>query len=501
MPLRRLTIREYNNTVHDLLGDTTQPANAFPPDDTTILVFPTAPLLDSVRTSHLADAAAALAAAVDVTQLGIGKPATDPEQTVLNAFFSTFGPRIYRRPVLPAERTLLTALYQSGRTNEGLDVTGGIRLLIEAMLQSGAFLYHWELGPQAPQMEGSEARLGSYEMASRLSYFIWGSMPDATLLAAAAANKLQAPDDITAQATRMLADPRSRQSVTMFFDEWLGIDQLASRTKNTTVYAQFLDPLKASMQAELESEILAVALDGDGSLATLFTGTSATVTQPVAAIYGLKNVTGTTAQKVTLDSTQRAGILTRAGWQALFGGSDGSDPIKRGVAIFRRVLCGTVPDPPPDVPPPKPASAGGTTRQRFAEHAAQACASGCHGLFDDFGFAFENYDGIGQYRTMDNGLPVDATGSVTLDGTTVSFANGIDLSKQIANSQQATQCFASQTATFAVGRPLQDADQASIQAAVTAYKSAANGFRDLVVSLASSRTFRYRTPTAGEVLQ
>ena len=207
-------------------------------------------------------------------------------------------------------------------------------------------------------------------MASRLSYFIWGSMPDATLLAAATANKLQAPEDIAAQAARMLADPRARQSTTTFFDEWLGVDQLSSRTKDTTVYAQFTDALKTSMQAELESEILAVALDGDGRLATLLTGTSATVTQPVAAIYGMKNVTGTTAQNVTLDSTQRAGILTRAGWQALFGGSDGSNPIKRGVEIYRRVLCGTVPPPPPNVPLPADASAGGTTRQRFAAHAS-----------------------------------------------------------------------------------------------------------------------------------
>jgi hypothetical protein len=501
MPLRRLTNREYNNTVHDLLGDTTQPANAFPLDDTTTLVFPSSPLLDSLWASRLADAAAALAAAVDVTKLGIGTPATDPEQTVLDAFFTTFGPRIYRRPVLPAERTLLMALYQNGRANEGLDVTGGVRLLIEAMLQSGAFLYHWELGPQAPQLEGSQVRLGSYEVASRLSYFIWGSMPDAALLAAAAADKLQTPDDTAAQATRMLADPRARQSVATFFDEWLGIDQLSSRTKDADVYAQFTDALKTSMQAELESEILAMALDGDGRLDTLFTGTSATVTQPVAAIYGLKTVTGTTAQNVTLDSTQRAGILTRAGWQALFGASDGSNPIKRGVEIYRRVLCGTVPPPPPNVPLPADASTGGTTRQRFAAHASNACAVGCHSLFDDFGFAFENYDGIGQYRTKDNGLPVDATGTVTLDGAKVSFNNGIELSKLIANSQQALQCFASQTATFALGRPLEDADQASIQGAVAAYKSASNGFHDLVVSFASSRTLRYRTPADGEVLK
>ena len=129
------------------------------------------------------------------------------------------------------------------------------------------------------------------------------------------------------------------------------------------------------------------------------------------------------------------------------------------------------------------------------------CAKNCHALFDDFGFAFENYDGIGQYRTKDNGLPVDATGTVTLDGAKVSFNNGIELSNLIASSQQALQCFASQTATFALGRDLEDADQTSIQGAVTAYKSASNGFHDLVVSLASSRTLRYRTPAAGEVLQ
>jgi hypothetical protein len=209
------------------------------------------------------------------------------------------------------------------------------------------------------------------------------------------------------------------------------------------------------------------------------------------------------SQPVTLDSSQRAGLLTRAGFQALFGGPTGSNPIKRGVEIYRRIMCGTVPPPPADlmIPPPKDATEGGTTRQRFDEHGQQACARGCHSLFDGIGFAFENYDGVGHYRTMDNGLPVDAASTTELDGKQVSFKDGVELSQLLAQSTQVKQCLAAQVASFGLGRPIVGADAASVNGALNAYVTGSSGIRDVLVALAASRAFRYRAPAEGEVLQ
>lgn len=505
MPIRRLTQREYNNTVADLVGDTTHPADGFPDDEHLDGVednypFPVAADVDSLLATRLRDAASALAAAANLQTLLPCTPTAATEPTCLGQFLDKFGARAYRRPLLSTERTLLTGLYQQVRTSEQLDFNGGIRAVIEAMLQSAAFLYHWELGPQAPTLEGDLVRLGPYEIASRLSYFLWASMPDDTLLAAAAANQLSTEDQIKQQATRLLADKRARQNLQTFYDQWMGLDQLPGRTKDAATYPQFTDAVKADMAREIDTLVANVALDGDGRLDSLLTSTAATITPALAPLYGMK-LSGTGAQQVQLDSNQRAGLLTRAGFQALFGGASGSNPVKRGVEIYKRLLCGHLTPPPPNVPMPKDPSQGGTTRQRYAEHDQNACAAGCHSLFDQFGFAFENYDGIGQFRTTDNGLPVDASGSITLDGKTVNFTDGRQMSQLIAKSQDAATCFAAQAAAFGLGREVVDADGASVMAAASSYNAGTKGIRDLMLAFATSRTFRYRSPASGEVLK
>ena len=506
MPIRRLTQREYNNTVRDLLNDSTRPADGFPPDDhldgvTDNYAFPVAPVVDSLLASRLRDAASSVAAAADLSKLLPCTPTASNEQSCLGQFLDKFGTRAFRRPLLPAERTRLTELFQTSRTGEGLDFNGAIRTVIEGMLQSGPFLYHWELGSQAPAMEGSLVRLGPYEIASRLSYFLWASMPDDTLLMAASNNQLSTEDQVKQQAIRLLADStRARPNLQAFYDQWLGLDQLPGRTKDAATYPQFTEPVKTAMAAEIDALVTSVALDGDGRLESLLTSTTAMITPALGAIYGMK-MTGTAAQQVQLDSNQRSGLLTRAGFQALFGSAAGSNPVKRGVEIYKRLLCGHLQPPPGNVPPPKDASQGGTTRQRFAEHDAQPCAESCHKVFDNYGFAFENYDGIGQFRTMDNGQPVDASGSVILDGKAVTFTDGRQLSQLIAKSQDAATCFASQAAALGLGREVVDADRASIAAAVTAYSSGSKGIRDAIIAFTASRTFRFRSPAPGEVLR
>lgn len=499
MPLRRLSRSEYNNTVADLLNDNTQPADDFPPDESGTTPFPNAGNADSLVVSRLAEAAAALAKTADLSTL-LPCQASPDEAACAGRFVDEFGAKAFRRPVLAAEKARLLAVYQSGRAEEGLDFNGGIRSLIEAMLQSAPFLYHWELGPQPAQLEAGLVRLGPYELASRLSYFLWGSMPDQELFTAAAQNQLSSETDLQAQAQRMLGNSRTKGNLRSFFSLWLGLEEMRDRTKDAEAYPEFTDDLKAAMTDEIDALTTAVMLEGDGRIETLLTTTQSQMSAPLAQVYGV-NVSGSGSQLMTLDSGQRGGLLTRAGFQALYGGPTGSNPIKRGVEIYRRVLCGTVPPPPGNVPTPKDASQGGTTRQRFNDHGEQECARGCHALFDGIGFAFENYDGIGRYRTTDNNLPVDAASSTLLDGKQVSFKNGVELSQLLAQSAEIKQCLAAQVASYGLGRPVGSADTASLNAAVTAYMTGGSGFRDLVATLAASRTFRYRAPADGEVLQ
>ena len=503
MPLRRLTIREYDNTVHDLLGDGSAPALGFPSDRDEGFGFRRAGGVAEQDARLLRTAAESLgaAAARNVAALVPCQPAANlaAEATCAQRFITEFGLRAFRRPLRAAEIDHLTALYTSARNDQKLAFPEAIGLLVEGLLQSPAFLYHWEASAAAPVREAGVVRLDGYQLASRLSYFLWGSMPDATLFAAAAADQLGTAAAVDAQARRMLDDPRAGETVAAFFSDWLTLDRLADASKDRQAYPAWNDALVAAMNAEAGAFVKNVAYQGDGRFATLLGGAFSFVNPALGAIYGLPARTGADLRRVDLDPAQRAGFLTQAGFLALTGAADGSHPVRRGKAVYEKLLCGTLPPPPANVPPPKPASAGGTTRERFEEHDRNDCARACHGVMDPLGFAFENYDGIGEYRTMDNGKPVDAHGEVTLDGASHGFRNAVELAHALGASDTARRCFAAEALRFALVRLETPADQASLEAAWAGFGPDA-GVRDLLRALATMRSFRYRSPSPGEVL-
>ena len=238
---------------------------------------------------------------------------------------------------------------------------------------------------------------------------------------------------------------------------------------------------------------------GDAKLETILTAPYSYITQPVAAVYGVTGVTGTTASQKMLNPMQRAGLLTQAAFLTVTGASDGSNPVKRGKKVYERLMCGVLPPPPPNVPPPKPPTPGTTTRQRFMEHDQQACAIGCHSLMDPIGFAFEHYDGLGAFRTIDSGQPVDSTTTVTLDGMQKKVADAVELATALSTSTDVRNCFIIQMGRFGLLRDDTPADQASFDAAAGAFVSGSYSVKELLVGLAKSRTFRYRSLAAGEV--
>jgi Protein of unknown function (DUF1592)/Protein of unknown function (DUF1588)/Protein of unknown function (DUF1595)/Protein of unknown function (DUF1585)/Protein of unknown function (DUF1587) len=517
-PLRLLSTREYLNTARDLLADAGMSAEALPSDNedpASSFSFHTRGDVATLDASLFRDAAQGLAARA-VTHLGTLLPCstsvtTTNEAACVNTFMSTLALRMYRRPLTASDKTGLMGLYTVAKgaapTGLGLGFGDSIGFVIEAILQSPEFLYHWEIDSGKASVDTMApagitiVKMGGYEMANRLSYFLWGSMPDQALFDAAAAGTLGDATSVEAQARRMLKDPKASAMFADFFVDWLDIDTLASKPKDKILYPTYGDALAASMNAEVQSFVSSIMTSGSGRFDDLMTGTKSFANAALANVYGLSGVTGTTLQPVTLNPAQRSGLLTTPAFMALTGASDGSLPPRRGAVILKKLLCRTLPPPPAVIPDPKPVTPGVTTRQRFEEHSSNPCATACHTMIDPLGFAFENYDGIGQYRMTDNALPVNAQVSLTLDGKLQTVADARGLVTALAGSNEAQSCFSRQWFRYALGRLDTADDLASVNGATATFKSATRDVRELLVGIATSRTFRYRALSQGEVVQ
>jgi Protein of unknown function (DUF1592)/Protein of unknown function (DUF1588)/Protein of unknown function (DUF1595)/Protein of unknown function (DUF1585)/Protein of unknown function (DUF1587) len=511
MVLRHLTQQEYLNTVRDLLSDTSVQAINVPAElpigEFDTYAFPQPATVGTTEARAYQTLAATLATNVTskLSTILTCTPTvgnTMSESACVTTFLNTFGTRAYRRPLTATEISGLQALYQTGRGTLGLDFNGAIALLVEEMLQSPGFLYHWEEGPSPTVHDGTMVQLDPYAIANRLAFFLTSTMPDQTLLAAAAAGQLSTAADVTAQAQRLLKDPSGHASAAVqnFFAQLLQITNLSSVPKDATVYPNWTPALQTAMDTEFRTFFSTNILNGTGLFSDLFTSKKTVANQALAAVYGLSGVGGTQLQSVTLDAN-RSGFLTMPAFLAVNGNSNDSHAIYRGHAVYMQLLCHAL-TPPQNVvvPVPPAATPGETSRQRFSAHSQAACAQGCHNLMDPYGFAMEHFDGIGQYRTTDNGSPVDSTTTITLDKTTHAVGDAIELSNLMSTSQEARQCFAAQWVRYAISRPDTADDAPSINDAYAAFSSANYNVNSLLVGVASSRTFRYRTPAAGEML-
>jgi hypothetical protein len=502
MPLRRLGRREYDNTIRDLLGDATHPAAGFPREPLGDSGF-ASPAAVSVLDAQLQIEAVEGLARTAVTRLpsllacdacGADEPAA------VARFIETFGRRAYRRPLGAEEVAELQALFTMSRMDLGFDLATSVGAVLQAMLLSPSFLYHWEAGGTAPAHEGGLLVLSPYQLASRLSYALWGSMPDDELLDAARDGRLATAEQVALQARRLLAD-RTRVADTLadFHRQWLRADALGDVEKDRKLYPEFNDKLAAAMTDELSAVVAAVVLDGDGRLETLLTSPVGFVDESLAKLYGVSGVKGAALRRVELDRTQRAGLLTGTAFLASNSGPDGSHPALRGQAIYRQVLCGEIPPPPAEVPPPPPSAPALSTRERFAQHAENPCA-GCHKLFDPLGFGLENYDAVGRVRTLDGGKPVDASGAVIApSGAVLGFGGGVELARAIAGTPDVRRCVARQWFRYALGRRDADADAGSFETAYRAFARADFDLRALLLAVVQTASFRYRAASPGEV--
>ncbi|HXK17681.1 MAG TPA: DUF1592 domain-containing protein, partial [Polyangiaceae bacterium] len=472
--LRRLSAREYDNVARDLLGDTSAPAKSFIPD-----AFQNGYDNGSVGLAIQSDqvvsyqaAAEALAASAvhdRLEQLLEGCAVAERgEGPCADAFLNSFVPRAFRRPPTATELGRLRKVYEKASAAAGFET--GIQTALEAILQSPQFLYREELGPIEAELSSPQAvRLTDYEVASELSFLLTGSSPDDALWSAVSLGHFQSSDDYLREATRLLASPGARDTLRAFLQQWLATDRLASLTKDAGVYPSFSAELATSMSTELDRFFDDVLWHGSGSLRELFTSSQSFVDPNLGQLYGVAT-SDSGFQPVALDPQLRQGVLSRAGFLAAHAATDSSGPISRGVFVLQALLCAPPPTPPPNVPPAAPVGdpvvKDLTTRQRFEQHVSTPFCAACHQMIDGVGFGFEQFDGIGAYRTTEKGKPVDSSGQLVGTGEIDGAYSGVsELSQKLAGSQHLRDCFVKQVYRFAMGQvEPSEGSQASLNA-------------------------------------
>ena len=493
-PIRRMTRFEYNNTVRDLVGDHTSPADTFGAEEEALGFNNNAANL--VTSSALAEKYMIAAEGISeratetLSDLLPCDPASVGEEPCAREFIDDFGKRAFRRPLTTEEADMFFEVWQFGKNETDFRV--GAQLVIQTALQSPAFLYRVEFG--VPAEAGVEiTTLDGWETASRLSYLLWGSMPDDELFAAAEAGQLETKEGVAEQARRMLDDPKAREAVANFHQQWLDYDRIANVGKDAGLFPDWSSAVGQLMREETRAFIDHVVFDGDGTFDALLTAPYSFMNEELAAFYEVDGVSGAEFRKVDLDAAQRAGILTTGTLLTINAHSNQTSPVHRGKLVREQLLCDIMPPPPPDVmitvPEPDPDS---TAKERFAEHSENPACNGCHKLMDPIGFGFENYDAIARFRTTDNGQPVDATGALAQSDIDGPFDGVVELAGRLAESKQVHGCYAKQWFRYAYGRGETDGDQCTMDWLDARMSENGGNVKELLVSLTQTDAFFYR---------
>ncbi len=484
-PLRRLTRHQYANAVRDLLGFTADVSTLNGDEKVGPFDSNFSAPVSLVQVSQYR-ALAENVASTAVAQIEQVVPCEIASDGCVEQFVEQFGRRALRRPLTEGEISTYANLAVDDTPEER------VRMAIQALLQSPYFLYHVELSLPEPGATGVVA-LDGYELASRLSFFLWDSVPDEALLDAAQAGQLSEAEGLREQADRLLNDPRAREAVAAFHEQWLGLDHLETTAKDSAVYPSFDDELRDAMRTETRRFSSTVVLQGDGRLETLLTAPYSYLEGPLYALYGVEPGDEGIGDPVALPPGQRAGLLTQASFLTVHAHANQSGPIQRGATVRTNLLCTPPPPPPPDINviPPDP-SPDATTRELFEQHTADPTCAGCHVLIDGIGLGFEGYDGVGAFRELENGLPVDESGDLVGTDVDGQFDGAVELAHMLAESEDVRQCVTLQWFRYAFGRIEADEDSCSIDVLDQAFADSDHNVRALLVHIIETDAFRYR---------
>ncbi len=489
---RRLTQAELDNTLRDLLGEDTAPASRLlnedefrPFDNDYTIQQASDALITSLEAlaEQVAERAVADASLRDA--LVPCAPTSAGDESCFRQFLDDFLPRALRRPVTAEEvGSYLPLLAFASEDNAVVDndFFTAVKLAIAATLQDPEFLYRVEQG--TPGNTPGLLELDGYEIASRMSYLLWASMPDDALFAAAGAGTLQSPEGRRAEALRMLEDPKARTQLHRFHAMWLGYRSIPHTPE-----------LVASFTRETSALIDRVILDEPGSYLRLFTMGETFVDDSLADHYGLPHPADGEGW-VSYEGTGRAGILGHGSLLAAFSKFEDTSPTQRGILVRTRLMCEEVPRPPPNVDtdqPPQGALDALCKYDRYAQHRDQSSScAGCHSLVDPIGFGLENYDIGGRYREHDDGLAecvIAGSGEIVGIGT---FSGPGELSRLLVDNGYVDACAVKQFLTFALGRPTSTYEAELLQQMVDSFRTGQHDFKAFIVDFMASDRFARR---------
>jgi hypothetical protein len=489
--VRRLTHSQYNNTVRDLLGDYSRPAQRFPTEDyvdgfkNQLRLQGMPPLLVEAFSTTAEKLAINAFRAGDVNGLIPCKPASASDPKCRDQFIRTFGLRAFRRPLRDAEFQRYAAAFsaQARATGKFLD---GARTVVEAMLQSPKFLFHVEAGP--------DGRSVDYAIASRLSYLLWDTMPDKVLLDAAARGDLRTAANRERAARRMLDNPLAAQSLDEFFNEWLRFDRVLNAFKERRRYPEFTPEMAAEMVEETR-RLLDHLVWNNGNFMELLTADYGFLSSDLATLYKLPAPPGQFELSKYPADARRAGFLGHGSFLASTAGPVETSPTARGIFVREQLLCQHVPPPPPNVNttlPDPTEDMPQTRRQRMSAHAINPACSSCHRLMDPIGFGLESFDAIGRWRDKEkilkSDLPIDTGGEIAgLPNS--AFSDVRQLGRILAESPVCQECMVRQIFRYAYGRLETNSDQETIHQLFVKFRDSGFHFKDLLIALVRSPEF------------
>ncbi len=491
--MRRLLSHQYVSSVEYLLGPEAAAAATAPEDPLlgtfyalgTLSSVPSAP---DVELYEASSTAIAVAAVTNPEVLGVTTPCVldeSPSDECYTTVARDFGRLAWRRPLTEDQVDRLVAVAVTAREAEGNgQFWTGAQYMLTAVLQSPYFLYIVELGDQG---DADYRELDGYELATRMSFFLNGRTPTAELLDNVAAGGLATDEEVRAVAWDLLDQPLARDTIGRFYGEFLTVRNLPSKGKDTDLFPTFTDSLAASMTEETLRLVDDVVFEQDVSILELFNTRSTFVNDELAAHYGIAPVGPGQWAQVDLPN-DRAGVLSLSGWLSMMSHNTVNSPTRRGLFVIEQLLCTEVPLPPPRVnPEPVIPTEGQTLRESLLQHMEDEACSGCHLLMDPLGFGFEDFDPVGAFRTLDNGQPIDSSGSLPGVGN---FDGAAELADLLAVDERLPRCLVDKTFAGTLGFIPEEPMAPALDAVGTAYAGADHSMKQLLVELTTSPVFR-----------
>lgn len=490
----RLTHDQYDSTIQDLFGITDRPAAGFAPDALNGFDFDSSINLtvDARLGPQYRAAAEELAERVTSDDEVFSRivPCSSADAACRDQFIESFGKKAFRRPLDADEVTRFGGLFDQGPdlVASGDALRDGVRLVVEAMLQSPQFLYRTELSTEAG--DNGLIALDDWEVATRLSYFVLNSMPDQALFDLAEAGSLRTSEQVKTAIDALLAQSRATGQIVSFHEQAWHFDRLSSISPDADTYPLAPDNLGA-LARDASARFIEDVVGAEGGFAELLTAPYAYADSSLAPLYGTSVDQG--LSRVDFDPSERKGLLMQVGFLAANAHAIKTDPIHRGLFVVRDLLCRVIPDPPPGAStsePPTTSEPIETTREEVELLTGQDACITCHQAFNPAGFAFENFDAVGQLRTMENGVVVDTSGTLAMDQGELTFTGATELVDALAESSEARGCYVGKWLQFAYGRDLSEADE-PVRAELA---QAPSSVHEIIASVATSLAFLNRKP-------